>query len=248
MTVLMKQALKTITSEEGKIDNKNIIYWDLLILFIVMMLSGNGSLVQRLKSHSDDWCVWLIIFAVSAIMFYIAQKKRAKKGNHFGLEQTWIIQISHTTRIITAILGTILLLLGIAELIWNFIPYSQHAGLYLFSILMFYSCGIGACYQALYDPVQEKVDWRVLLKKRNDTEENSVSALDEESVVATKKRLKVVYIVLSILMLTTFISALILQYPTDSKQKLVVEIIKAIIITVTALFFIKFMRKQRKDT
>jgi len=129
----------------------------MLTITIVTLFIGTGSVTERLQRNWHTSLILLILYFI----LHLPIRKVASLATDDFKDKT-PISLSYATRVTFAIISSLLLLTGIAELIWNIIPF--HTPLYGVAILCFPG-GLGLWYLALYDPTKKKINWDMVKKQ-----------------------------------------------------------------------------------
>lgn len=212
--------------------NWGIGFLEVLVIFIAILLSGSGSFFERIKlkyDHPPDGYAIIMFLFLIGIATYYDQKRESIDQNK---EYSKNIDMSYTARIVFAIIGSVFLLIGIAEVIWNFIPYNSSPYYYI-AVILFFGNSIMAWKIALYDLNKKKYDLKVLKKKKNNYIKNSDKAEKYQTKVKDR-RLFYVFAISGIVAL--IISILIQIFIIGTGTGIFAEIISIILIASLVIY------------
>ena len=163
-----------------------------LILNTSFLFFGNGSFLERINHNWPKFKMGFWIFLVLFIIWFIIYDLLVKNKLNNMQPRTR----TFSTCITYAILGSFFLLMCIAQLIWNIVPFQS--SFYSWSIILCLSYGMVCWTFALLDPTYKKITWGMLKKTRTATSEKdyTISSTDKNVVVLDKKRGKVILILL----------------------------------------------------
>lgn len=216
----------------------NFVYIQYFIVVYLLLFSGYGSIPERLKGHSDDWFIYLFAYLVVSLTHYFMKISMENKYNFKSIKYN----LSLSTRKIFVILGFTLTLLGVTDLIWNYIPYRSF-GISTFVILICFGSGMQFLFDAFYDPEKQNINFKIL--KRADIEQE----LEVKHKYHLDKKLKKrIYFWLFLASLCSIVSGLIHIYKTNSQKEGVFQIILGLfIIAFIVILFEYIERRSRGD-
>ncbi len=130
----------------------------ILMLAVVTLFIGTGSITERIQNNWDTSLILLIIYFIIRLPI----RRIASLATDDFKDKT-PISFSYSTRITFAIIGSLLLITGIVELIWNFIPFKTP--LYGVAIILCFPGSVTLWSFALYDPTTKKINWDMIKKQ-----------------------------------------------------------------------------------
>lgn len=220
------------------LDFINIFYYFFFIFFFTMLFSGYGSVLERLKSHSNDYGSYLFAFIVSSLTIYFTNASFRAKIKYDPVNYT----IARSTRLRYAICGTISLLIGIVQLICNIIPYSPSSRLYAYASSGLISYGTMLWFLALYDSTEKKINFKIL--KKTDVEQELHI---KQKCHFDKKHKNRIYFWLSIGTICYIVSGLIQIFKTNNQKEGIYHIIYGLSIATFFVFLFEYIVKKHHE-
>lgn len=205
----------------------------LLLLPFILLLYDHGSL----------WGFSIFIFALSMslalfLVVYISLTKSFIKDGMALKKPPPNIIISYSNRVKLAILGTILLLLFIADIIWSFEIVNSFYTVFIITFF-FYTGGIFSWIFALCDPTFTEIDLNMIRKKKPTIENNDIEEeilLQKDKTDTQKKRSIYKYLIPLLISIGLIIAGLTRILFTDYMTEGVIEIIVGLAAGILAFF------------
>jgi hypothetical protein len=126
---------------------------------IILLFVGAGSFLERIALNWKNSLILLIIFPFVHLMW----KPRHEEIRKWAKENGPPKKIKSSFRWIMATIATILFIIGIINLIFNFV--SPKTILYWVILTVCFPLPTVLLFLALYDPINEKISWENLKKR-----------------------------------------------------------------------------------
>lgn len=228
----MNNIFKNFWLRKGK--NYYWIIYAFLYINIIFLFIGEGSLIERIKHNWHFFIILLIFILLFSIIWIILC--------HFLIKDTKDIEpimlTSYSARIVYAIIGSLLLILGIAQLMYNFVSYGSP--FYIYVTMFYFGSSFALWIISLLDQVHKEIKWSMLIKPRL-----SKSAINEkenyifdDNTGRLEKKKKVIYIFLSLIIMLGVILTIIEIFFFNKPIEGIINIILTTLVTITVLFYI----------